>query len=81
MDAGRCVERRCSVAKPNEINGLIGEALMTVKLYAKRIEERYLVSDSASAKLELMELVRAAMRDLVIIELQEQADETDSTTR
>ncbi len=61
----------------SKVNGYIGEALLTVKLYAKRIEERYLVSDSAAAKLELMQLVRAAMRDLVTIELQEQDDEAD----
>jgi hypothetical protein len=69
------------VSKPNEINGLIGEALLTVKLYAKRIEGRYLVSDSAGAKLELMQLLRAAMRDLVAIETQERCNEIDSTTR
>jgi hypothetical protein len=68
------------VSTQNKVNGYIGEALLTVKLYAKRIEERYLVSDSANAKLELMQLVRAAMRDLVTIELQEQADEADSAT-
>jgi hypothetical protein len=68
------------VSKQNKVNGYIGEAVLNVKLYSKRIEERYLVSDSAAAKLELMQLVRAAMRDLVTIELQEQADEADSTT-
>ena len=65
---------------PDEINGLIGEALLTVKLYAKRIEGRYLVSDSAGAKLELMQLLRAAMRDLVAIETQERCNATDPTT-
>jgi hypothetical protein len=68
------------VKNPDEINGLIGEALLTVKLYAKRIEGRYLVSDSAGAKLELMQLLRAAMRDLVAIETQERCNEADSTT-
>lgn len=66
------------MSTPNKVNGYIGEALMTVKLYAKRIEERYLVSDSANAKLELMQLVRAAMCDLVTIELHEKANEADS---
>jgi hypothetical protein len=66
------------VSKPNKVNGHIGEALVTIKLYSKRIEERYLVSDVANAKLELMQLVRAAMCDLVTIELHEKANEADS---
>jgi hypothetical protein len=68
------------VSKPNEIDRRFVEALLIVKLYAKRMEDRYLVSDAAGAKLELMHLLRAAMCDLVAIETQERCNEADSTT-